>query len=95
MYSSVIESILGAEANQVKDIFVQNSRNAARKFVDALEDGNEVTSVQLHAASQVLDRAGMRPADIVEHRTRTDNTLNIVIVRKDDTKQAPTIDLEL
>lgn len=94
MYESVVQSILEAEASEVKDIFVQSSRKAARTFVNAV-DGDDVTQVQLAAASQVLDRAGMRPADIVEHRTRVENTLVIEIVRKDETKNAPIIDLEL
>lgn len=94
MYESVIESILEAEAGQVKDIFVQHTRKAARTFVDAL-DGVEVSGTQLHAANQILDRAGMRPTDVVEHRVRTENTLVIEVIKKDESKRAPVIDLEL
>lgn len=94
MMDAIIKSVLEAESAQVRDIFVQHSRKAAHTFTDAM-DGHNVSTLQFAAASQILDRAGHRPADIVEHRVKTENSLVIEIIRKDDTKQPPVIDMGL
>jgi len=90
MYNNIIKSILEAEATQVRDIFVQSSRRAAQRFVDTLD---EPGALGLAAAGQVLDRAGMRPVDIVEHRHRVDGGLVIEVIHKDEKKQPPIIDM--
>lgn len=90
MYENIVASILDAEATQVRDIFVQSSRKAAQTFVNALD---EPGAMGMAAASQVLDRAGMRPADIIEHRHRVNGGLVIEIIHKDEKKQPPIIDM--
>jgi hypothetical protein len=49
----------------------------------------------MFAAKDFLDRAGHRPADIVEHRHRMDGGLTIEIIRKDKDDVAPMIDMEI
>lgn len=91
MYEGIIETILEAETNEVRSIFVQHSRKAATRIVQAIDDEG---GTGMLAAAQVLDRSGHRPADVVEHRHRIDGGLVIEIIRKDDSK-IPVIDMEL
>jgi hypothetical protein len=44
------------------------------------------------ASQDILDRAGHRPADVIEHRHRMEDSLNIVITKRDETKQLPTLE---
>ncbi len=89
MHRSIVKTILDAETNNVRDIFVQHSRKAANTIVQAMDGANAFV-----AASQILDRANLRPVDIVEHRHRVEGGLTIEIVRREDHK-APIIDIDL
>jgi hypothetical protein len=93
MRESVVSSILGSEADNVRDLFQQHSRNAVSKLVDALE-GKKINNNQILVARDFLDRAGHRPADVVEHRHKLDGGLTIEIIRRED-KVIPTIYLEV
>lgn len=93
MHESVLRSILDAETDVVRDIFKQHSRMAANVLVDSLHNG--ARSERMFAAKDFLDRAGHRPADIVEHRHRMDGGLTIEIIRKDKDDVAPMIDMEI
>jgi hypothetical protein len=42
----------------------------------------------------VLDRAGHRPADVVEHRVRMEGALTIEFIEKDAGKEVPTITID-
>jgi len=92
MYETVLRSILDAETDVVRDIFKQHSRTAANVLVDSLHNG--ARSERIYAAKDFLDRAGHRPADIVEHRHSMDGGLTIEIIRRDKDDVAPLIDME-
>lgn len=92
MHADIINSVLSAEADTVRDIFVQKSRRAALNIADGLDSDNPAE--RLLASKEVLDRAGFRPADIVEHRHRIDGGLTIEVIKK-DTNNSPLIDLSL
>ena len=92
MHADIINSVLSAEADTVRDIFVQKSRRAALNIADGLDSDNPAE--RLLASKEVLDRAGFRPADIVEHRHRIDGGLTIEVIKK-DTNNSPIIDLSL
>ena len=92
MHKTLVDSILAAETDNVRDIFRQYSRDAASVMVDALHNGSK--GERLLVAKDFLDRAGHRPADIIEHRHKMEGGLTIEIVRK-DTHEAPAIDMEL
>lgn len=91
MHDTVVRSILDAETDTVRDMFFQNSRRAARVLVEALEDGSRPE--RMAAAKDLLDRAGHRPADVVEHRHRMDGGLIVEVIRKDERDRLPTIDV--
>ncbi len=82
--SELIDGVLEAEVEDVRQIFIQNSAKAARGLTAMLD--SVVPEVKLTATKEVLDRAGFRPADIVEHRHRIENDLRIVYVgdKKDE-----------
>ena len=74
----------------VRTLFVQGSRNAASRMVGLMNSESE--SIQIAAAKDILDRAGQRPADVVEHRHRMENSLRIEVVKKDSLEDIPVIE---
>jgi|SRR5262252_5036169 len=91
MYDAVTRSVLDGETNTVRDIFQQHARSAAGVMVEALHNGARAD--RMAAARDMLDRAGHRPSDVVEHRHRMDGGLTIEIVRRDDANRLPTIEV--
>jgi hypothetical protein len=91
MHQAIVKTVLDSETDVVRELLAKNAKRAAGVMVEALEVGSR--SDRISAAKDVLDRAGHRPADIVEHRHRMDGGLVIEIVRK-DTSSAPTIEME-
>jgi hypothetical protein len=65
---------------------------AAKKIINLAQSDAEVLAFK--ASQDVLDRAGHRPVDIVEHRHKMEDALNIVYIKKDETIPVPTIDVE-
>jgi hypothetical protein len=92
MHEAVVSSVLDSESSVVRELLAKNAREAAKVMVEALSTGNR--SDRISAAKDVLDRAGHRPADIVEHRHRMDGGLVIEIVRRDNAGNVPTIEME-
>jgi len=93
MHSAMVTSIMEAEMNDVRDLFRQHSRTAANVLVDGLHNGNR--GDRMLAAKDFLDRAGHRPVDVVEHRMRVEGGLVIEVIKRDDTQQPVTIDVQL
>lgn len=91
MQQTIVQQINENDASTVRSLFVAQSRAAATKLVDLVENGED--SIALAAAKDVLDRAGHRPADVVEHRHKMEGGLTIEVRRKDDTVQTPVIDV--
>ena len=92
MHDAIVQSVLDSETGVVRELLAKNAKRAADVMVEALETGNRADRIS--AAKDVLDRAGHRPADIVEHRHRMDGGLVIEIVRRDNAESVPTIDME-
>jgi hypothetical protein len=93
MHDTVTRSILAAETDTVRDLFQQHARDAAGVMIDAIKNGRRAE--RMVAAKDLLDRAGHRPSDVVEHRHRMDGGLVIEIVRRDTTPSSPLIDMEV
>jgi hypothetical protein len=68
MYDAVVRAVLDTETAVVRDLFQKSARNAAQVVVRAMEEGTRADRVA--AARDILDRAGHRASDIVEHRHR-------------------------
>lgn len=79
------KSVLEYQANDVRSMMMQHAMGAANKVVDLME---EEGALGFAAARDVLDRTGHRPADVVEHRHKMEDTLRIEIVER---KAAPDI----
>jgi len=92
MHDSIIQSIMTAETDTVRSMFQQHAREAATVMVDGLRMGSR--GDKMAAAKDLLDRAGHRPADVVEHRHRMEAGLTIEVIRKDQTERIPVIEME-
>jgi hypothetical protein len=93
MQEAVVRTVLDAESNTVRELFVKNAKNAATVMVRAMEEGSRSDRIQ--AAKDILDRSGHRPSDVVEHRHRMDGGLVIEIVRRGDASNVPQIDMQI
>lgn len=89
LHSKAVEGILQSDAENVRNLFAQGARAAAQNVVKLAQSNN---ALGFRAAKDVLDRAGMRPADVVEHRHRLDGELHIVHIRRDKTDEMPIIE---
>ena len=76
----------------VRDMFVDHSRSAANIVVNTMNNPEIGINTRMSAANNVLDRAGHRPVDVVEHRHRVEGGLKIEYVKKED-QNIPTIDI--
>jgi hypothetical protein len=91
MRNDIIMNVLNAERDDVRELFVKHSRKAVNTVVASM-DAKKVRD-RLHAASDILDRGGFRPADVVEHRHKIDGGLTIEVIRKDSS--APVINIDV
>ena len=92
LQGNLVQSIVHSDSTHVRDLFVLNSKTSAQLFVDTVNDSDMGIGTRLSAANNILDRAGHRPADIVEHRHKVEGGLRIEYVKKED-QDIPTIDI--
>lgn len=84
------KSVLEFEANDVRSMMQRHALGAANKIVDLME---EEGALGFAAAKDVLDRAGHRPADVVEHRHKMEDALRIEIIERKPTDDLPIINV--
>lgn len=85
-------NLLHTDTVTVREMFEEKAVSAAQKIADLVDSDAEVLAFK--AAQDVLDRAGHRPADIVEHRHKMEGALQIVVTKRDEAKDAiPVIDV--
>lgn len=85
------EAIREAEASSVHGYIAQNALVAAKTVVGGMK--NKSADVRIASARDVLDRAGFRPVDRVEHTMKFEDELRIRVIREDE--PIPTIDLTI
>lgn len=91
--SQAKDNLLASEGDAVRNLIQQKSLAAANKIADLVDSENDVLSFK--ASQDVLDRAGHRPADIVEHKHSMENALQIVVTKKDNSlEQLPIIEAD-
>lgn len=92
LHDAILQSVLNNEAGTVKDLFVKNARAAATDMVKmaATAEG----ALKFRAMRDVLDRAGMRPVDVIEQRVSLEGQLQIVHIRRDNKDDLPTLNIE-
>lgn len=89
---AVTKSILEADSDDVRTYISQHARVAAHSIVTAAQSQDEV--VALRASMDILDRAGHRPADVVEHRHKLEGGLTIEIIEKSTADDVPTVPVD-
>lgn len=89
---AVVDTVLSAETGEVKD-YIQRAAGKAAKKVESLVDSAD-PNVALKASKDMLDRAGLRPVDVVEVRNKMDMGLVIEVVNRKDTNERPVIDIQ-
>ena len=91
MYQAVAEGIVRTEKDIVHNMLATASKTAATRMIQFVS--HESAAVAMTAAKDVLDRSGHRPADVVEHKHKLEGGLTIEIIKRDDAKNIPTLDL--
>ena len=90
MRQTIIDTVLTAELDDLRQMLQQKARMALEEQLRLLEDGKQ--EVRFAAAKDILDRAGMRPVDVVEHRHKMEGGLRIVVEER-NADAAPTLDI--
>jgi|TARA_R110000868_G_scaffold349583_1_gene610911 hypothetical protein len=88
---TLVQNILNSDANDVRGLFVQHSQAAAGVMFNAMIDQANGVGTRMAAAKDVLDRAGHRPADVIEHKHSLEGGLTIEYI--DNKDEIPTIDI--
>ena len=88
----ICKTVLEHEANDIRMYMQQNATVAARKIVDIAQDDEGVLGFK--AAQDILDRAGFRPADIVEHKHSMEGGLRIEFVDKGQSSNLPSMEFD-
>lgn len=96
-FGRVKEDLLGNIAEQdksdVRSMFSTASKSAVRRLIEIAEDDETDDKNALVAINSILDRAGLRPADVVEHRHKVEGGLAIEYIKTDPSQSMPTIDI--
>lgn len=93
MHRTVVSSVMDCVSSDVRGLFQRHSRRAVGVLVETLSEGKRAD--KLAAARDILDRAGHRPNDVVEHRHRMEGGLTIEVIRRDGSAEVPTINMEV
>ena len=91
LQSQFVKNIVESDLSDVRGMFVQQSRGAAGVMFNAMNNEENGITTRMAAAKDVLDRAGQRPVDVIEHRHKMEGGLIIEYVEKKD--DIPTIDV--
>lgn len=93
MIGALQKNMMDGQADDVRSIISEGARKAAQRMISSIDSGNEQAAIV--AAKDVLDRAGHRPNDIVEHRHSIDGGLTIEYVKKSVAEDLPKINLTI
>jgi|TARA_R110000822_G_scaffold12978_1_gene46634 hypothetical protein len=92
LQATIVKNITESDLSNVRGLFVQHSRGAAQVMFDVVTDPEMGIMTKMNAAKDILDRAGQRPVDVVEHRHKMEGGLTIEYVEKKD--DLPVINIE-
>lgn len=93
MHNAMIDGLREGYTATVQGIMADAAPKAARGIVSNMK--SKSADIKMAAMKDVLDRAGHRPADRVEHTHNIGNGSELVIrvIRQDDKTAFPTLDL--
>lgn len=80
MQNAMVKAVAECEQGSVRSMISQYAMDAVEKMGELIH--SDTAAVSLHAAKDILDRAGHRPADVVQHNMTMDQTLRIEFVQK-------------
>lgn len=87
---AMTQNITQGAQDTVRGLIDRNAMSAAQRVAHLMNSQDE--KVAIVAAKDMLDRAGHRPADVVEHKHTVEGGLTIQYVRKTD-EEMPVINL--
>ena len=90
MYNALVDGLKASFASTVDGIFTTAAPAAARTLVRRTKDKSK--DIQMAAIGSILDRAGHRPVDRVEHRHTMEGSLTVRVI-KQDKADLPTLEL--
>lgn len=89
------QNLRTSSEDAVRDIIASKATTAANKVASLMNSDDE--RISLSASRDILDRAGHRPVDTVEHRMYQEDKLVIEVVERvedtNDSKSLPVIDI--
>lgn len=83
MYNDIVKNIINEDCDDIKVEFKRISRQALRNM-NELANTSEVDVVRYTANKDILDRAGLRPEDILQKELDKKNQLSIVYIKKEN-----------
>ena len=92
--TDIVRRAADGEAEKARSVLAQGALDAASQMIE-LSQGADSEAVRMAALKDIMDRAGLRPVDIVDHRIKMDGGLTINIIRKDEVSVAPMIDINM
>jgi len=85
------QNMIEGQQDDVREMISRNANGAVQVMVNELASPSSQSRIV--AAKDLLDRAGHRPADVVEHRHKVEGGLTIEYVKKGGEHDLPTLDL--
>ena len=92
MQRAVVDTVMEANTGELKDYIKKSAKSAAERITTLVD--SPFADIALRASKDVLDRAGLRPVDVLEVRGRMDMGLVIEVVDRKMDDVHPIIDME-
>lgn len=93
LMNQIAKNIYEKDQNNLRAGFLKHSKKALQRVVQLVEEADE-DKVSLEAAKDLLDRAGFRPVDTIEHKHVMEGELKIVHISKKDGGEIPVLEGE-
>lgn len=87
-FKALVRSVLDSEMEEVREDIAKTARRAVEKVKNILNNEDTTPHTALKAAQDLLDRSGLRAADIVEHRHTVQGGLKIVYEKRGENLDA-------
>lgn len=90
LMNQIAKNIYDRDQSNLRAGFLKHSKKALQRVVQLVEEADE-DKVSLAAAQDLLDRAGFRPVDTIEHKHTMEGELKIVHVTKNENPVIPAV----
>ena len=86
-FKQLVKSVLDSELEEVRDSIAATARKAANRIMLMLDEDHDSKTL-LKACQDLLDRAGLRAADIVEHKHTMEGGFKIIYEKRGQSIEA-------